>query len=121
MDKATVLLKTDEVEWTADLIENRKAPPEHVIYYIREGHDQKKMSINREIRNNPEDILWVEKINEIRTFQTDNIDHVLTNEQRENLIQIYNRYRHVFSDTPGKIKNFRCELKFKDQTEFRCV
>ena len=120
MDKDTVLLKTDEVEWTAALIENRKAPPEHVIYYIREGHDQrKKVSINREVRNNPEDILWMEKINEIRTFQTDNIDHVLTNEQREKLIQIYNRYRHVFSDTPGKIKNFRCELKFKDQTEFK--
>ena len=47
MDKDTVLLKTDEVEWTANLIEHRKAPPEHVIYYIREGHDHKKMSINQ--------------------------------------------------------------------------
>ena len=82
MDKATVLLKLNEVEWTANLIEHRKAPPEHVIYYIREGYDNKKMSIHREVRSNPEDVLWVEKINEIRTFQTDNIDHVLTNEQR---------------------------------------
>ena len=93
--------------------------PEHVIYYIREGHDNKEMSINKEIRSNPEDVLWVEKINEIRAFQTNNINHVLTYEQRENLIQVYNRYRHVFSDTPGKIKNFQCELKFKDQTEFK--
>ena len=118
-DRDTVLLKADEVEWTANLIEHRKAPPEHVIYYIREGHDHKKMSINKEIRSNPEDVLWVEKIDEIRAFQTNNINHVLTYEQRENLIQIYNRYRHVFSDTPGKIKNFQCELKFKDQTEFK--
>ena len=96
MDKDTVLLKADEAEWTANLIEHRKAPPEHVIYYIRDGHDHKKMPINKEIRSNPEDVLWVEKINEIRALQTNNINHVLTYKQRENLIQIYNRYRHVF-------------------------
>ena len=120
MDKAKVSLKSSEVEWTAALIENRKAPPEHIIYYIREGHDQrKKMSINREVRNSPEDTLWMEKIAEIKKFQTSNVDHILTDEQIERLIQIYNRYRHVFSDTPGKIKNFQCEIKFHDQTEFK--
>ena len=119
MDEDTVLLKAEEVEWTANLIEHRKAPSEHVIYYIREGHEYQKMSINQEIRRNPEEALWVEKINEIREFQTNNINHELTYEQRDKLIQIYYRYRHVFSDTPGKIKNFQCELKFKDQTEFK--
>ena len=32
MDKAKVSLKSSEIEWTAALIENRKAPPEHIIY-----------------------------------------------------------------------------------------
>ena len=36
MDKNTVVLKAEEVEWTANLIEYRKAPSEHVIYYIRD-------------------------------------------------------------------------------------
>ena len=47
-----------------------------------------------------------------------NVDHILTDEQIERLIQIYN-YRHVFSDTPGKVKNFQCEIKFNYQTEFK--
>ena len=32
---------------------------------------------------------------------------------------IRDRYRHVFSDTPGKVKNFQCEIKVKEQAEFK--
>ena len=83
---------------------------------IRDSH---KSVINQEPRSSPEEALWLEKINEIREFQTNKNSHELTCEQRDQLIQIYYQYRHVFSDTPGKIKNFQCELKFKDQTEFK--
>ena len=34
-------------------------------------------------------------------------------DQIEMLIRIYNRYQHVFSDIPGKVKNYQCVLKFK--------
>ena len=71
------------------------------------------MSINGEVRHSQEDTLWMEKIAEIKKLQTSNADHILTDEHIERLIQIYNRYRHVFSDTPSKIKNFQCEIKFK--------
>ena len=37
MDNNTVKMKTEEIEWTANLTEYRKAPSEHVIYYIRES------------------------------------------------------------------------------------
>ena len=122
MNKAKVSLKSGEFEWTAELIENREAPPEHIIYYIWEGHNQReKMSINGEVRHSQEDTLWMEKIAEIKKFQTNSVDNILTDGQIEKLIQIYNRYKHVFSDTPGKVKNFQCEIKFKEQTEFKRI
>ena len=119
MDTNTVKMKTGEVEWTAKLTEYQKAPSEHVIYYIREGHKHQEGAINKKLHNNPEEDLWLTKINEIREFKTNQNSNELTWEQRDHLIKIYYQYRHIFSDTPGKIKNFQCELKFKDQTEFK--
>ena len=52
-------------------------------------------------------------------FQTAKSDRRITNDQIEELITIYKRYRHVFSDTPGKIKNFQCEIKFKETADFK--
>ena len=120
MSRAKVSLNSGDIRWTAELIENRKAPPEHIIYYIREGHNQREqMPINGEIRHSKGDTLWMEKLEEIKKFQTARVDRILTDEQIAKLIQIYNKYRHVFSDTPGKVKNFQCEIKFKEQTEFK--
>ena len=34
------------------------------------------------------------------------------------LINIYNKYRHVFSDIPGKIKNYQCVLKFREPVNY---
>ena len=53
MDTNTVMMKTEEVEWTARLTEYKKAPSEHVIYYIREDHEHQEGAINKEIHNNP--------------------------------------------------------------------
>ena len=38
--------------------------------------------------------------------------------QVENLIRIYEKYRHVFSEVPGKIKNYQCKIQFKEPVEF---
>ena len=35
------------------------------------------------------------------------------------MITIYKRYRHVFSNTPGKIKDFQCEIRFKEAADFK--
>ena len=56
---------------------------------------------------------------EIRRFQTAKCDRRITDNQIEELITIYKWYRHVFSDTPGKIKNFQCEIKFKETADFK--
>ena len=51
MDANTVVMKAEEVEWTANLTEYRKAPSEHVIYYIREGHEHHESAINQELHS----------------------------------------------------------------------
>ena len=33
---------------------------------------------------------------------------------RDRLIDVYNRYRHVFSDTPGKVRDYQCEIEFRE-------
>ena len=38
----------------------------------------------------------------------------LTIQQAEQLIDVYNRYRHVFSDTPGKVRDYQCEIQFRE-------
>ena len=72
--------------------------------------------INYEDEN---DSLWNEKIEEIRKFPSEKSDKQITNHQVEELIKIYNQYQHVFSDTPGKVKNFQCKIKFKEPVEFK--
>ena len=62
--------------------------------------------------------LWEKKIKEILSFQTKNVRDKISKEQRQELVRIYNRYRSVFSDSPGKAKNFVCELKFLNPVHF---
>ena len=57
--------------------------------------------------------LWRDKINEIRTFKCD-----ISDVQKEKLINVYNRYRHVFSDTPGKVRNYQCKIEFREPVNF---
>ena len=57
--------------------------------------------------------LWHDKINEIRNFKCG-----ITDVQREQLIEVYNRYRHVFSDTPGKVRGYQCKIEFREPVNF---
>ena len=51
-------------------------------------------------------------------FQGGSSNEVIRVEEKRKLVNIYNRYHNVFSDSPGKAKNFLCELKFKDSVSF---
>ena len=43
----------------------------------------------------------------------------LTEKKVNKLISIYSKYKHIFSDMPGKVRNYQCKLKFKEPVEFR--
>ena len=42
----------------------------------------------------------------------------ITTIQKRQLIEIYQKYRKVFSNLPGKAKNFICELSFHTPINF---
>ena len=42
---------------------------------------------------------------------------IISVEQKTRLVDIYN-YRNVFSNSPGKAKNFECKLKFQYSVNF---
>ena len=62
--------------------------------------------------------LWYNKLEVIRVFQRERKDQGISEGQAEHLIEIYNRYKHIFSNTPGKVKDYQCEIKFKEPVDF---
>ena len=38
--------------------------------------------------------------------------------QAEQLITVYNNYKHIFSNAPGKARDYQCTIKFKIPVEF---
>ena len=104
-------------KWTAELIGSERAPSNQTIYNVREYKDYWKNTPNEEIYYETDnDHLWNKKLEEIREFKREKKNAQITEEQVERLINVYNKYRHVFSDAPGKIKNYRCKIKFKEPT-----
>ena len=97
----------------------KRQPQDRTIFHIREVRNPRyQMPIN-EVEYQPKnDSLWDEKIQEIRRFKSTTRDHSPSPDQIEMLVRIYNRYRHVFSDVPGKVKNYQCELRFKEPVNF---
>ena len=63
--------------------------------------------------------LWQSKLEEIREFQREKTYGQINKIQAENLIQIYNKYKHVFSNAPGKVKGYQCVINFKEPVNFR--
>ena len=62
--------------------------------------------------------LWEQKIEEIRNFQRERPRQEISKQQCENLIAIYNKYQHVFSNTPGKVKGYQCKINFREPVDF---
>ena len=63
--------------------------------------------------------LWSSKLEEIRNFQREEQDPQISVQQAEELIRIYNRYKHIFSDAPGKVKDYQCRIRFKEPVDFK--
>ena len=53
-----------------------------------------------------------------RQFQRSRPDQHISEEQAENLIEIYKKYKHVFSNTPGKVKGYQCRINFWEPVDF---
>ena len=119
MSRAKITLSTQDLEWTAEIIGSKEAPQDRTIFHIRELLSPRYQKPTEEVEYQPNnDILWNEKIKEIRQFRSTKRDNSPNPDQIEMLINIYNRYRHVFSDIPGKVKNYQCVLKFKEPVNF---
>ena len=52
-------------------------------------------------------------------FQGRGSTEIISVEQKKRLVDIYNNYHNVFSNSPGKTKNFVFELKFQDSVNFK--
>ena len=67
-------------------------------------------SNNKPVHQDSEEDLWQQKIQEIRDFQCHNTTERLEENQLNQLVDIYEKYRAVFSDEPGKIRNYQCSI-----------
>ena len=70
------------------------------------------------VYNNGGEDLWSVKIQEIRDFQCGTNNEKIPVHLADRLINVYEKYKSVFSDEPGKVKNYQCKLEFKENVEF---
>ena len=111
LSREKVSLFSEGVTWTADLVGSEIVLPSWIHQQLSEvNYIENKSPCTRIIYHNTEDDLWAQKIQEIRNFRCGGTKEKLTEKQINNLIQIYEKYRTVFSDEPGKIKNYQCKI-----------
>ena len=112
--QAKVTLDSNCITWTAKLIESESALSDRAVYNVREIRNHRWHTPSDNVfYESDDDQLWREKIQEIYTFKHNKTNAQITDTQVETLIGIYNEYRHVFSDSPGKVKNYQCTIRFK--------
>lgn len=63
-----------------------------------------------------EEHLWQEKLEEIQNFESNKMEISLN--QKQLLINIYNKHRQVFSSKPGKVKDYQCQLNIREGAKF---
>ena len=78
-----------------------------------------QQSPERILKDWKDEELWSSKLEEIRNFQREEQDPQISVQQAEELISIYNRYKHIFSDAPGKVKDYQCRIRFKEPVDFK--
>lgn len=114
LGKGTVTLYQDDSVWTGE-IKGRKCTT-HTPYsftLVREDNYDRAPSPRR----SEEEETWQSKLDEIYQFNSSK-GPVITTEDKDRLVRIYNKYKNVFSDRPGKAKNFTCILEFQQQVKF---
>ena len=82
------------------------APQIRISYFVREDKIDgfRSLSNNIDYQYNNEEV-WQNNIKEDQRFQKEKTGLNLNAEQTNKLISIYNKYKHVFSDMPGKVIN----------------
>ena len=93
----------------------KRQPQYRRSYHVRENI-RTHIGNNEIVTSEPD--LWKEKLQEILSFQIKGSTEAVSVEQRQDLVNIYNKYRCVFSNSPGKAKNFVSELRFHDSVNF---
>lgn len=69
LNSGIVILSSQEYDWAAEIIGNIRAPQHLQSYYVREEFET---TLNlQEVKDKNQ--LWEEKLQEIRSFQTDNL------------------------------------------------
>ena len=114
-----ISLFTNGQTWTADLVGSDTVIPSDIHQQIRKiNYINNTPMIERIIDDNSNEDLWSQKIQEIRDFRGGITKERLPIHQADKLIKIYERYRSVFSDEPGKVKNYQRSLQFRDTVDF---
>ena len=114
LDSKVITLKTKEGIWTNKLIDTQGNSTSNAHYQAIVNHyycADRPLNMPLYQEDNPE--LWLEKLEEIREFQRTKARGQITEAQAERLITVNNNYRHIFSNAPGKVKNYQCTIKFK--------
>ena len=120
LSKYKLFPKKGDLQWTTELISSDERQSNKTMYHIQKYQNTREQTPNNGISDETDnEQLWHEKIEEIRTFQREKTNAQLTVQQAEQLIDVYNRYRHVFSDTPGKVRDYyQCEFEFREPVNF---
>ena len=110
LHKGIISLTSEEGLWTAELIDTNRTVPVNTRCLAIKSYFCKKNKIPEVIQYEDDDPeLWQSKLEEVREFQREKTCRQVSKVQAENLIQIYNKYKHVFSNAPGKVKGYQCD------------
>ena len=119
LQQGIVFLTSERGIWSAKVVNCNHTPtalnqgPVLKNYYCR--NHETSMIKNDEDDNSE---LWEKKLEEIRIFQRNRPNQEISKKQVENLIKIYQKYQHVFSNTPGKVKGYQCKINFREPVDF---
>lgn len=109
MQKGIITLQTDEIKWTARLCDHHYSINGQVNNTIARDTRLRKMP-TREEDTSEDQALWETKLDEIREFCRTEEEGMLQPEDADKLIEIYQEIRHVFSNSPEKVKDFQCRI-----------
>lgn len=116
LGKGTVTLYQEDCVWTGEIKGSKCAT--HVPYsfaLIKEGENNTLAPPGMKLT---EEGIWQQKLEEIYIFNNNNSGQAVTPEEKDKLVGVYNKYREVFLDRPGKARDFVCKLKFKNPVKF---
>ena len=118
LQRNIITLHTDNITWTARLCGNHFGTHRQLNnVLVRRAEADRVQTPN--ITNYEDQIIWDTKLDEIREFCKTQDQGQLRPEDAEKLIKIYEEFRHVFSDAPGKVKDFQCKIRFHEAANFQ--